>query len=329
MRRKNVWIMFLISALIFCWAVPGGAQDEKKYPEKPVQVLIPFAAGGETDIAIRLFANIMPKYLGKPLVPVNKPGASGTICFEAVAKSTKPDGYTIMGASIGSNSIAPAANLTLPFKYDDLTFIALTQKSPSLLVVRNESPFKTLNDLLNFMKQNPKKLTYSTVGAQTLQNLGILVLLKAAKVPMENVNAVHYESGGEANLALVRGDVDFLYNNSATTVPLVRGGKLRGLLAPLPLKELPDVPTSKQLGYPGVDIVGWRGIVGPPGLPDYVVNKWVDAIKKTMQDKAWIEKVTGAGDIPSYLGPADFKSFVASEVKKYREIFTEMNLLVK
>jgi len=324
--KRGLILIVLGTAISLLFSI---STAQAAYPEKPVQVFIPFGAGGETDIAIRFLASVMPQFVGQSLVVINKPGASGAICFEYISKNVKPDGYALMGAAIGSNAIVPAQNLKLPFKFDDLTFIARTQFNPAMLAVRSDSPFKTLNDLLAYIRQNPKKLKFSTAGVQTIHNLATMVLMKSAKIPVDYVNAVHYDSGAEATFSLLRGDVDFVYNNTPTLIPQVKAGKLRGLLVPAKLKELPDIPTSEQLGHPEVDIVGWRGLCGPPALPDSVVHVWAEAVKKTMEHKSWQKMVENIGDLPAYLGPEDFKKFVTNEVRRYRDIFTELNLLIK
>ena len=328
MRKKERSLFFFITGLALSLGL-GVFAAQAAYPDKPVQVLVPYGAGGETDIAVRFLASVLPQFLGQSLVVINKPGASGAICFEYVSKQVKPDGYTLMVAAIGCNSIVPAQNLKLPFKFDDLTFIARTQFNPAILAVRADSPHKTLNDLLEYIRKNPKKAKFPTAGVQTMQHVGTLVLMKSAKIPTDYVSAVHYDSGAEVTFSLMRGDVDFCYNNSPTVIPQVKAGKLRALMVPAKLKELPDIPTSEQLGFPEVDIVGWRGICGPPGLPEPVINFWAEAVKKTLEHQSWQKMVENIGDIPAYLGPEDFRKFVTKEVQKYRDIFTELNLLIK
>lgn len=328
-HKKELLVIALLISFFLSFQVFTAMAQEREYPEKPIQVIIPFGPGGVTDIALRFLASVIPQYIGQPVVVINKPGASGTIAFEYISRQAKPDGYTMMGATAGANTIVPARNPKLPFKFDDITFIARLQVSPMMLVVRNDSPFKTLNDMLDYIRKNPKKLKFSTAGIQTTQHTGPLVLMKLTKIPLDYVTAIHYDSGAEENLALLRGDVDFCYNFAVMLTPLIKAGKLRGLLAPIKVKELPDVPTSKELGFPEANIIGWQGVAGPPRLPDYIVNKWSEAIKKSMDDKSWGKMVEGSGDIPAYLGPDEFKRFVTGEVKRYREIFKELGLLIE
>lgn len=332
MRRERsylkalLWVSLFIQALTQTAVIEALAQEEK-YPQKPVQIVVPMGPGGAIDIAMRFISGVIPEYLGQPVVVINKAGASGAIGMEYIIKQAKPDGYTMMGATVGPNAIFPARFLKLPFNWEDLTYVARLQLTPMILAVRSDSPFKTLNDLLNYIKNNPKKLKFGTGGVQTTQNVGPHILMNRAKIPYDYVSPLHYEGGGEANLALLRGDVDFIYNLASSTKPHVKAGKLRGLLVPSKIDDLPDVPTSQELGFPDVNMTGWQAICGPPKLPKYVINKWTDCIKKTMDNNAWQKMIEGVGDTPAYLGPDELKSFVTTEVNRYREIFKELGLL--
>jgi tripartite-type tricarboxylate transporter receptor subunit TctC len=276
--------------LIFC--VSNALAQQSKYPEKPIELLVPFGIGGGTDIAMRFISSVIPEYLGQPVVVINKAGASGSICMNYIINQAKSDGYKMMGSTVGANCIFPARFKKLPFKWDNLTFVARVQLTPMILAVRKDSPFKTLKDMLDHIRKNPGKIKFSTAGVQTTQNVGPHVLMKSAKIPFKYVTPIHYEGGGAANLALLRGDVDFIYNLAPATKPHVKSGDLRGLLVPIKIKDLPDIPSSEELGFPQMTIMGWQAIAGPPNLPDYVVRKWTDAIKKTMKNKAWIRMGT-------------------------------------
>ena len=316
---------FMSCFLIFC--VSNALAQQSKYPDKPIELLVPFGIGGGTDIAMRFISSVIPEYLGQPVVVKNKAGASGSICMHYIIKQAKPDGYKMMGSTVGANCIFPARFLELPFNWENLTFIARVQLTPMILAVRNDSPFKTLKDMLDYIRKNPGKIKFATAGVQTTQNVGPHVLIKSAKIPYNYVKPIHYEGGAAANLALLRGDVDFIYNLAPATKPHVKSGDLRALLVPVKVKDLPDVPTSEELGFSEMTIMGWQAIAGPPNLPDYVVEKWTDSIKKMMKNKAWKKMVRGVGDIPAYLGPGEFKAFVKSEFKRYRGIFKELGLL--
>jgi len=326
-HQNPITLISLLIGLLLIFQIFGVAASAGEYPEMPIKLLIPFGVGGGTDIAMRFLSSVIPQYLGQPVVIVNKAGASGSICMEYITKQAKPDGYTMMGATVGANAIFPARFINLPFQWDAVTFISRVQLTPMILVVRSDSPFKTFNEMLDYIRKNPKKLKFGTGGVQGTQNIGIHVLLSSAKIPYEQVSAIHYDGSAECNLALLRGDIDFVYNLLPATKPHVQAGKMRGLLVPTTIADMPDIPTPEKLGLPKLDVMGWQGICGPPNLPDAVVKKWAEAVEKSIADEAWKKMVDGVGDIPAYLGPDDFKKFVTNDVKRYRAIFEELKLV--
>ena len=310
---------------------PGNAvSGDTSYPTKPVKMYVPYGPGGATDLAARILSSVVVDYLGQPVVVVNKPGASGSICFDYVRKS-KPDGYKMMMAAIGANAITPARDTTLPFKYDDLTFVARTQINPNILVVNAKSPWKTFDDLLKALKANPGKYKFSTAGSGTIHNLAGVLILKTVGLPSTAAKAIHYDSGAAATLAVIQGEVDFMQCNSPPLISPLKGGLLRGLAVTTPkrLKGFPNILTYTELGYPDMDLVGWRGVMGPPGLPDKIVKAWETAVEKTTKAKPWLKLVKNLGDMPGYLNAKDFDAFVHKEFKRYRTIFTDLNLLRK
>jgi tripartite-type tricarboxylate transporter receptor subunit TctC len=331
MKAKAIFCFIaLIAAGTFFFMGTFAVAVAGDYPEKPIKLFVPYGAGGATDLASRVLSSVIVDYLGQPVVVVNKKGASGSICFDYVRKA-KPDGYSMMMAAIGANAITPARDTTLPFKFDDLTFIARTQINPNAIVVNAKSPWKTLHDLLKALKANPGKYKFSTAGAGTIHNLAAVLLMREVGLPHTAAKAVHYDSGAAATLAVVQGEVDFMQCNTTPLVNPLKSGLLRALAVTTPkrLKDFPKVPTYTELGYPSINLVGWRGVVGPPGLPANVVSAWEKAVEKSCKSKPWIKLATNLGDLPGYLNAKDFDAFVRAEFKRYRDIFTALNLLRK
>jgi tripartite-type tricarboxylate transporter receptor subunit TctC len=334
MVKNTRWSKLTASVLsafvlvLFCTCTVFSSEEE--YPVKPVTLYVPYGPGGSTDLAARVLSSVIPQYLGQPVIVVNKPGAGGAICFEFV-KNQRPDGYSIMMTAIGANVITPALQEKLPFKYDDLTYIARTQINPTLLAVRSDAPWKNMKELIAFIKNNPKKVKFSVSGLGTLLYVGPAVLMQAAGLPGDSITPIQYDSGAEATLALLRGDVDFIYVNLPPLLGHLRAGKLRGLATATPkrLKAFPDVPTFAELGFPDVDVLGWRGVAGPPKLPGYIVKKWEDAVKKTTKDKAWLKLVNKLGDMPGFLGQKDYEEFVNKDYKRFRTTFEKLGIVVK
>jgi len=320
-------MIFSLFTLTFASSALCGAG---KYPERTIMLYVPFGAGGATDIAARTLSSAIPDFLGQPVMVVNKPGASGSICMDFVSKQ-KPDGYSMMMTAIGTNALYVAMNPRLPFSWDAVDYCARTQLNPNMLVVHPSSPFKTFGELAKALKDNPGKYKYSTAGPGCIQHIGAVMILKELGLPNDAAIAIHYDSGAACTLAQVQKEVDFLTCNVVPLFGHVKAGKLRGLAVTTPkrLPDFPDIPTYTELGYPRIDLVGWRGIAGPPGIPDYVVKTWEDAVKKTTQSKYWLKVIKKFGDVPSYQNSKDNNTFVKREFTRYRELFEELGLLVK
>ena len=303
------WIV--VAACLFL-PLEGAAQD-KDYPNQAVTLIVPWGAGGASDQAARAVARYAPTYVGQQMIVVNKPGAGGAVGMETVIRS-KPDGYTLLSASIGSNTLTPAFQAGLPFKFDEVTFICRTQLNPAVLVVKAEAPWKTLKDLVDDLKKNPGKFMYGTSGIGSMHNWAAYKFLKAAGIDMKNVTMIPFNSGKEQVVAMLGGNIHFSYMNLSEPYAQLKAGKLRALaLAPKRMEEVPNVPTFAELGYPQVDIMGWRGVSGPPNMPEGIVKKLESGLEKLCRDPGWIDMVIKMGDLPAYIGPKEFKAFVTKE----------------
>lgn len=326
MRLKiTTAVAALATAVVF-----AGAAQAAGYPDKPVRIVVPYGAGGSTDLALRTLASTIHDHLGQPVVVINKSGGGGTVGVVYGIKQ-KPDGYVLMGGAIGAHVMAPAVNKSAGFSPDDYTPIAMTQMNPNVFVVNASSPYKSIKDVIDAIKKDPGKYKQSNPGPGTIHNFGIQLLLKAAKLPKDSVISVPFKGGAAAAAALMGGHVDFHQTNLTNVIDLIKGGKLRALAVTTEarVKALPDVPTYTEVGYPSVDIYGWRGVIGPKGLSKEVVDKWVEAIKKTQASKGWQKLVTSLGDEPTFMGPEKFKAFIAKSYTEYREMAKELGILVE
>lgn len=324
---KSRWLLVALLLIALCFSSFTMAAS---YPSKPIQLIVPFGAGGATDLAARSMAAVLPKYIGETIVVVNKPGAGGAIGVEYVVRS-KPDGYTMCMAAIASNQLGPAFNTSLPFEYDECTFVARVQLSPGVIAVKKDAPWKTVNDLLADIRKHPGTIMYGSSGIGSLHTMGTNLLLKAAGVNLTDAIHIPFNSGAEQATAIIGGHTNFSYINLSEVISNVRNGdiKLLAVAAPERLADFPDVPTFKEIGYPDVNVVGWRGVTGPVGLPAEVIQKWTDAIQKMMKDPKWLEMTAKIQDIPNYEGPEEFEKNFRAEFKMARQIADEMGLLQK
>lgn len=313
-----------VSAFAFAPAMAG------EYPDKPIKLVVASGAGGSTDTAARIMAINIQDHLGQPIIVVNKKGASGGIGINFALKA-KPDGYILMEGMIGGHVLHPAMNTSTGYTPADYTPIAMTQMNPNVLVVKADSPYKSLKDLLGAIKAKPGKLKFSHAGAGSIHFFGVHLLLQKAKLGNDSAVAVPYKGGKRSMAALLRGEADFHQTNLVSAIDFIKAGKVRALAVTTKkrLKGFPNVPTYAEQGYPEVDIFGWRGVIGPKNLPKPIVDKWAKAVQDTMKRKGWKKMVKAVGDVPRYMGPEEFTKHIDSDFKRYRKMATDLGILVK
>ena len=300
------------------------------YPNKPIKLVVASGAGGSTDTAARIMAINIQDHIGQPIIVVNKKGGSGGIGINFALKA-KPDGYLLMEGMIGGHVLHPAMNTSTGYTPADYAPIAMTQMNPNVLVVKADSPYKTLKDLLDAIKANPGKLKFSHAGAGSIHFFGIHLLLKTAGLNQDSAIAIPYKGGKRSMAGLLRGEANFHQTNLVSAIDFIRAKKVRALAVTTKkrLKAFPDVPTYAEQGYPNVDIFGWRGVIGPKGLPKAIVDQWAKAVQDTMKRKGWKKMVKAVGDMPRFMGPEEFTKHIASDFKRYRQMATDLGILVK
>ncbi len=232
-------------------ALPVAAQ----YPSKPITFIAPAAAGGDADLSGRNLAQHAQKFLNnQPILVVNRPGASTAIGSMAV-RIAAPDGYTLLIARTASHAILPAVDTKVPYKWNEFTMLSLLELNPYVCAVKSDSPIKSMRELVEQMRQSPGKLNFSTSGIGTIQNFGPQYLFILAGLTKDHAVGIHYKSGGEVTTSLLGGQVQFACNNLTTFLAHFKSGTLRALMVTTPqrLADLPDVPTSRELGWPDMD----------------------------------------------------------------------------
>lgn len=315
MRHLSQLSFILLAMLI----VPGIAAAQDSYPTRPITMIVPFPPGGVADLTGRPTALAMEKVLKQPIVVSNKPGAGGAIGMAAAANA-KPDGYTLLMA-LSSISIIPEADKLFgrqpAYQTNQFAPIALISADPTVLVVRAESPYKTLKDLVEDAKKRQNGLAFSSSGVYGTLHMATEMFLHAADLKMRHVP---YPGAGPALTSLLGGHVDLLASGPAVVLPQIKAGKLRPLAVwgAKRLAALPDVPTFKELGY-DIEFYIWSGIVVPAGTPAPIVNTLRDAVRKAVQDpdfKSAMEKI----ETPvAYLDAPEFQQFWERDAKRLAE----------
>lgn len=326
-KKTHKMMLALIGTALFAFTTTALAG----YPNRPITLVAPYSAGGASDLAARTLAASAPSYLGEPVIVVNKTGAGGVIGSTFILKN-RPNGYNLLLGRVGCNGLAPALNQTIPYKWDSFTFLGLVELNPFVFVVQTESPYKTLNDLLDTIKVNPGTISYSHSGPQGLLSLGPLMLLNQAGINVSDATGIPYRGGGGAKTALLGGHVDFLAINLATVLDQIKAGKLRALAVTTPerFEAIPDVPTIRESGFPEMEkVIGWSVLLGPPNLPMDIVNKWQDALEKIASDEKWIAQTKQLGSIPFIKPASETKEFIKDLYETYKALGEKLNVIIK
>ncbi len=309
------------------------AAQAGEYPDRPITLVAPYGAGGASDMASRTMASVLPKYIGQPVMVINRTGAGGVTGSTYVSKS-RPNGYTLLLARIGSQTVSPAMKANIPYKYDDFTMLAVIELNPVICATASSKPYKSMKDFIAAVKAKPGKLSYSSAGVGTLLHVAVPLVLKemGVKDPLNAVNHIPYKGGGNAATAAVGGHVDLVCTNSSALSGHIAGGKLRALMITTKERQsvAPNAPTARELGFPKIEVlVGWSGIYGPPGMDAAVVGKLRNAISKVKSDKAWNKFTKALGSVPYILdGPAT-KKFVDDQYYAFRSLVNELGMRVE
>jgi tripartite-type tricarboxylate transporter receptor subunit TctC len=300
-------------------AVSAGAALAQTYPTKPITMIVPFAAGGPTDIIARIVAEPMSRTLGQQIVIENVAGAGGTTGITR-ATAAAPDGYTIAMGHLGTLSAAPALFPDLRYKpLDGIQHIGLAGGTPILIVAKKGLPPKNLGEFVAHLKANADKVTEAHAGVGAV-SWTTCTLLKA-QLGLPNINSVPYRGTGPALNDLVGGQVDFMCDQIPSVIGQVKGGTIKAYAIASAQRSpaLPDVPTTSEGGLPGFQIEAWNGIVGPAGIPAPVVARIVDALDKALDDPATRKRLEELGAIvPNKTDrtPDGFKALVKRDFDK-------------
>jgi len=300
-------IVTALLALVTFGAPDASAQA--KYPTKPVELIVPFVAGASTDSGARVIAQVLEARWGVPVKVVNKPGGN-TVPAVTEVMAARPDGTTMLVDNIASSAMLDTVVKNLPFKVTDRTFVAVTAYTPMMFIVHPDSPFKTLREVADALKKETETFTWTSLGGVGAQDMVFRQFAVSAGVDVAKTRAVALKGGAEAVTMTAGGHVRLGTGTwSAIAAPL-SAGKLRVLAVAGPERwpRLPDVPTTKEAGFPDVEVLFWIGISGPPGLPADIVATWDAALKEVLADKAVQDKMLNAGLVTSYM---DAKAMVA------------------
>ena len=318
--NHRIWA---VAALALSAVVALSAPAFAAYPDKPLRVVVPFTPGGGTDIVARHLANGMSKELGQPVVVDNKPGAGTIIGTDAVAKSP-PDGYTLLVATF-AHAVNPSMQPKLPFAWDkSFAPVVLIGRGPNVLVVKADSPYKSVKDVIAAAKANPGKLTYASYGNGTSAHLAGEMITNLAKV---DITHVPYKGAGPAITDVMGGQVDMLFGTAAAVAGFVSNGKLRalGVTSAERSPSLPAVPAIAET-VPGYRVESWYGIYAPAGTPQDVVAKLNAVIGKVAKTDEFRKRLEPEGIVISAGTPTELDEYVRGEEARWRKVVKENNI---
>ncbi|WP_420482151.1 tripartite tricarboxylate transporter substrate binding protein [Acidovorax temperans] len=321
MIRRHHFLRGLAAALALGAAMPAALAQSSK----PIRLVVPFPAGGATDLFARTLSQKMGERLGTSIVIDNKPGAGGSLGSDMAAKAAA-DGQTLLFTTTSTHSIGPAIGAKLPYDtVRDFTPIAHVGNAPSIMLVPNSSPAKTVKEWIEYAKKNPGKLNYASSGNGTIVQLTAELFKAQAGV---FVTHIPYKGTGLAIPDLVAGQLDVLFDSLPTGMPHVRDGRLRAL-AVTTLKRTPLAPDLPPVAdtLPGFESSTWFGLYGPKGLPAEVVNRVNTAANQALSDPEVRAKLTTLGIEPVTSTPAQFAKMVADDQAKWRRIIAERKIV--
>lgn len=314
----------LLGALVLTTGLGLTSVAHAKYPDKPIKILVGFSAGGPTDIVARLVGNRLEKALGQPVIVENKPGGGSNIASTEAARA-KPDGYTLfLGTIANATNMSVYKNLNYNTERD---FVPITQlvSSPSILVVNNDLPVKTLAELIAYAKANPGKLSYASSGAGGSPHLaGEMLKLRAG------IDALHvpYKGAAPALNDVMGGTVSMGFKTASGITTTIQAGRVRAIAVAgaTRMPQLPDVPTLNELGFKDFEVSSWSGLFAPKGTPPEIVNTIAKAVIEILKSPDVRKQLEGMGAIPVGSTPEEFKKYVRSEIEKWGVVAKAANI---
>ena len=311
--------------------LPAAAQSADTYPSRPVKVLVPYAPGGATDIIARIVAAKLTESFGQSVLVENRPGASGNLALEAVAKAPA-DGYTLLVGNVSTNTINEntfAQQLQIkPSR--DLVGIAKLVEIPHIIAATANFPANSVADLVALAKKDPGKINYASAGLGSYPHLDMEKLQKAAGIKLTHIP---YKGGaGQMIPAIIAGEAPVAFLNLSSALPQIRGGKMKAIAttAPARLAELPNVPTMAEQGYPGIGTNAWQGMFAPAATPQPVIGKIYQSVAAILSNAEMKDRLSKQMlDVTLSASPAQFQQLVEKETHAWGDFLREANIKIE
>lgn len=319
--------LFACGALAVAAAIlPKGALAAEPYPSQPIKLVLPFAAGGQSDVVARIAAERLTSALGQPVVVENVAGAGGMIAAAKVARSPA-DGYTLFLPNASTVTIAPHLQPSSGITPSSFTPIATVSQFPLVLVVNSNSPYKSVADVIAAAKSKPGNLSFATPGVGTTPHLAGETFSQEAGI---TITSVAYKGGAPALNDLLAGQVDLYFEAPATIVPQIQAGKLRPLAVTgkKRIAALPNVPTVAELGFPKLTLESWAAFVAPKGTPVAIIERLRTEIEKVVKSPDFTRKLEERGFEPLSTSPAELARMINEESVRWGQIIKDRRITV-
>lgn len=326
MQRRQLTLSALAAALCATLGTPAFAQAA--YPSRPVTIVVPFTAGGSTDLAARIVGQQLSRVLGQPVIVDNRPGAGATLGAAFAARAT-PDGYTLFWG--GNSPLTTSPHLYKKPGYDPITSfepIGVLAVSPWVLLAKSALPVSSVSELTAQAKAQPGKLNFGSSGINSALHL-LMEEFKGA----QGIDAVHVPYKGDSDVAqaVVSGQVDFAFAALSTSLPFIQAGRLKALAVTGPRRDrqLPDVPTLAEAGVPSMKLEFFSGLLAPAGTPAPVIARLTSAVHTTMKDPGVRERLQKAGAEPADSTPQAFRDMIARDSARWQALIKRMGVVLE
>lgn len=321
LKRLHFYTILIIGLFL---ASGHRAQAQVEYPQKPIKLIVPVAAGGGTDFIARLLGQKLGEALSTPVIIENKPGGGGNVGVDFAAKS-EPDGYTLV-MPITSFPVNPGLYKKLPFDAQkDFVPITLVASAPLLLVINSQLPVQSLSDLIKLAKEKAGALNYATSGIGTTSHLAAELFKFSAGLDIINVP---YKGGGPAITDLIAGSVQLYFSTIPAALPQTKAGKIRAIAVTSPTRvpSLKEIPTVSEAGLPGYEVVGWFGLFAPAKTPPAIVERLNTEVVRILQMPDVRAKIEAHGLLPGGGTSKELSVFLDAEIKKWTKVIKAANI---